>query len=369
MINTPNASRFLGNIIFSKEEAYSLSKIRIIKKNLVHVHGFPQSLANSYKLCQPEFFGQYGKISKTLLTSKINPETKRKTYSAYITFSNEKEAAFAILAVDSLLIEGKIIRAFFGTTKYCNNFLNNIPCKNFDKCMFLHKLVKDKDIIIDSETVFSYNEHLGLAKNIIKFYNPETKNIVQTIPKMQKTIFPNIDFIFLDENEKENYFNSKNISYIKSNNDNNEKAINMSSINNSNLDLNKFSKNKYNNFIYSNKEQNSFFFKNNCFKNNSIGNLNPSLVSNCKINDLLNTPIDGEKNNIFINSNDPFFLHKIFQKSIKHILSVKPFFIKLTNNIPLKELELDYFKNELKKNGNNFYTLFEGCLDCINEKQ
>ena len=364
MINTPNTSRFLGSIIFSKEEAYSLSKIRIIKKNLVHVHGFPQSLANSDKLCKPEFFGQYGKISKTLLTSKINPETNRKTYSAYITYSNEKEAAFAILAVDSLLIEGKIIRAFFGTTKYCNNFLNNIPCQNFDKCMFLHQLVKDKDIIIDSNTIFSYNEHLELAKKIIKFYNPETKNIIRTIPKIQKTIFPNIDFIFLNENEKENYFNSKDISYIRSNNDNNEKSINMSSINNSNLDRNKFSKNKYNNFHNSNKEQNGFFLK-----NNSIENLNPSFVSNSNINDLLNSPIDGEKNNIIINSNDPFFLHKLFQKSIKHILSVKPFFIKLTNNIPLKELELDYFKNELKKNGNNFYTLFEGCLDCINEKQ
>ncbi len=30
--------------------------------------------------------------------------------------------------------------------------------------MFLHYLVKDKDIIIDSNTVFSYNEHLDLAK-------------------------------------------------------------------------------------------------------------------------------------------------------------------------------------------------------------
>lgn len=92
----------------------SLSKIRIIKKNLVHVHGFPPSLANIEKLNQQEYFGQYGTIQKTLLTHKTNPETNRKTYSAYITFSNEKEAAFAILSVDSLLIEGKIIRAFLG---------------------------------------------------------------------------------------------------------------------------------------------------------------------------------------------------------------------------------------------------------------
>ena len=93
------SSRFLGMIFFSKEEASSLSKIRIIKKNLVHAHGFPPSLANTEKLSQPEYFGQYGKIEKTLLTQKINPDTNKKTFSAYITYSDEKEASFAILSV------------------------------------------------------------------------------------------------------------------------------------------------------------------------------------------------------------------------------------------------------------------------------
>ena len=53
-------------IFFSKEEASSLSKIRIIKKNLVHPHGFPPSLANTEKLSLPEYFGQYGKLKKLL---------------------------------------------------------------------------------------------------------------------------------------------------------------------------------------------------------------------------------------------------------------------------------------------------------------
>lgn len=52
----------------------------------------------------------------------MNPDTKTKKYSAYITYSNEREAALAILCVDSLMIQGKIIRAFFGTTKYCKYF-------------------------------------------------------------------------------------------------------------------------------------------------------------------------------------------------------------------------------------------------------
>ena len=40
-----------------------------------------------------------------LLKYKINPETNKKAYSAYITYSNEKEAAFAILCVDSLCLK------------------------------------------------------------------------------------------------------------------------------------------------------------------------------------------------------------------------------------------------------------------------
>ena len=215
MLSTPKNSRFLGQIIFTKKEGISLSKVRIIKKNLVHVHGFPKSLASMEKLSQFEYFGQYGTILKTHLTFKTNPDTNKKTYSAYITYSNEKEAAFAILSVDSLLIEGKIIRAFFGTTKYCNNFLNNNICPNMNKCMFLHQLVKDRDIIIDSNTTFSYNEHLNLAKKIIQFSNKETRNLVKSSPKMIKTVFPGIDFIFLNEQEKENYLKSSDISYIR----------------------------------------------------------------------------------------------------------------------------------------------------------
>ena len=360
MISSSINSRFLGNMIFTKEEALFLSKIRIIKKNLVHVHGFPSSLANIEILGKPEYFGQYGTIQKTLLTQKTNPETNKKSFSAYITYSNEKEAAFAILSVDSLLIEGKIIRAFFGTTKYCNFFLNNNRCPNLDKCMFLHQLIKEKDIIIDSNTVFSYNEHLELAKKIIKFSNPETKYLVQSIPKLKKTVFPNIDFIFLNEKEKENYFHSRDISYIKGNCNYNQNNINLSLNNNLNLKRNELSQNLINNFVNNNKVQNGYLTK-----NNSIGNLKLNFENNNDLSNFYNSPKNNEKSNKTISPNDPLFLHNLFHNSIKHILSVKPFFIKLENNIPLKEMEFDYLKKELNKNGNNIYILLDGCLDCI----
>ena len=118
-------SRFINSIFFTKEKLEYLRKVRIIKTNLIHVHGFPKSLAKNDILKSPEYFGQYGTIVKLIISYKRNPDNNRKRYSAYITYSNEREAALAILCVDSLMIQGKIIRAFFGTTKYCNYFLNN----------------------------------------------------------------------------------------------------------------------------------------------------------------------------------------------------------------------------------------------------
>ena len=95
-----------------------------------------------------EYFGLYGNITKIIMTYKINPNNSKKVYSANITYSNDKEAAYAILCVDSLIIQGKILRTFFGTTKYCNYFKNNQVCPNFDKCIFLYQLINEEDIIL-----------------------------------------------------------------------------------------------------------------------------------------------------------------------------------------------------------------------------
>ena len=361
MFGPPTTSSFSGQINFTKNEMLSLSKIRIIKKNLVHVHGLPSSFANTDKLSQIEYFGQYGKIQKILLSSKTN-ETNKKTFSVYITDSNEKEAAFAILAVDSLLIEGKLVRAFFGTTKYCNYFLNNSFCPNEEKCMFLHKLVKDKDIIIDINTIFSYNEHLNLAKKIIQFSNPETKKIVMKLLKPKSTVFPNIDFIFLNEDQKEHYLHCSDISYIKSSQNyqetNNYYIYNN---NNGNLVIKNFQNNVINNYNNSNDQ-------NMKIKNKSIGDLAINNLQNInQINALKNL---NQKENCYknINLDDIIEMHKLFQKPIKQILALKSFFSKNNNNNKLfKKLEFNYLENELNKKGINIYNFFDGCLDCIND--
>ena len=348
-------SRFLGKIIFTENQILSLSKIRIIKKNLVHAHGFPTSLSNSEKLGKVEYFGQYGKIQKILLTSKTNSETNKKTFSAYITYSNEKEASFAILAVDSLLIEGKLIRAFFGTTKYCNYFLNNFSCPNEAKCMFLHKLVNDKDIIIDSNTVFSYNEHLNLAKKIIGYTNIGVKKKILKIPKPKNTIFPNINFIFLNEDEKEKYLFPGNISYFKS--VSNPQALSYNNYNDIYFNFQNNFINSFNNNINN--------FQQPLIKNKSTGSLDKNNIYNHEPINAFNDSRIKENCSQIINPNEPIAMHKLFKNSIKQILLIRPLFPKINNNKFLKKMEFYYFKNELIRKNINIYNFLNGCLDCI----
>ena len=343
---------------FSKEKSEYLSKLRIIKKNLIHVHGFPKSIAKVDKLISFEYFGQYGKIKQATIKTKINPETNKKVYSAYITYSNEKEAAFAILCVDSLFIEGKIIRAFFGTTKYCQYFLNNVKCPILDKCLFLHELVSEKEIIIDSNTVFSYDDHIKLAKKIIDFSNPKTKNFILALKKQKNNILPFMDFIFLSEKEKENYFTQGHIAYFSSNK-NSQNNMNFNKL----VEENDFKKN--NNNI--NINFNIIFFNNNRANDNNYLN-SSSLNYLNKQGGLKVFNVNEKIQKKIIESQifEPCELHKILKNSIKHILKLKPIFSKF-KGISLQKLELQYLKEELKKQGYEIEQLLGGCLDCLKD--
>lgn len=50
------------------------------------------------------------------------------SHSAYITYTYEKEASIAILAVEEYEINGRTIKASYGTTKYCQYFLKKQEC-------------------------------------------------------------------------------------------------------------------------------------------------------------------------------------------------------------------------------------------------
>ena len=196
------------NFQFSQEIRLTLLKQRIIQKNLVHFQGFPDYLFNENLLISPEYLGQYGSIIKIVLASKEDNTSNKKVNSAYITFETKEQAAYCILTLDSIKINEKVVRAFFGTTKYCNHFLNNYRCFNEGKCMFLHKIAKPSDVI-DERTKFGYNDHIKLAKKIISFGSPKSISYISNNSLYYKnTVFPNIKTIY----EKEDY-NSNNISH------------------------------------------------------------------------------------------------------------------------------------------------------------
>ena len=340
-------SRFLNSFSFSKEEVESLKKIRIIKPNLIHVQSIPKSLTNVETLKTKRYFGQYGTIKDIALSIKINDNNKE-TYSVYITYENEIEAACAILCVDSLLIFRKVLRVFFGTTKYCVYFLENKKCPNPKQCMYLHELVTDKKLIIDSNNNFSFNEHWNMSKKIIEQSKTYIKDILSK-PKNWKSRLPYLDFIFLSEEEKQLYCSQNNICYVRNFNDNyisfliNNKCniINIYNINNIQIGINN------NNIIKNNKSNQSEY----------LISKNDNNLENFKDFDNMNN----------VNKyQDPFELYNIFKDSINHILLSKPFF-DIIKNAPLKKLEYNYFKNDLSKKGVDINILLKGCLDCIKD--
>lgn len=59
------------------------------------------------------------------------------SYSAYLTFHTEKEASTCIHATNGFELDGRKIKATFGTTKYCSYFIRDVVCPN-PECLYLH---------------------------------------------------------------------------------------------------------------------------------------------------------------------------------------------------------------------------------------
>ena len=119
-----------------------LHNYRVVQRNLIYVVGIPNSMATEETLKKAEYFGQYGKIGKIVIHR--NHSATQTTVSAYITFSYKDDAKAAIQALEGIWIEGHLVRASFGTTKYCNNFIRGAPCNN-PECVYLHELGDEDD--------------------------------------------------------------------------------------------------------------------------------------------------------------------------------------------------------------------------------
>lgn len=128
----------------SKDKVRKLANLRVIQKTLVYVIGLAPDIASESKVRSLDLFGQYGKIEKVVINTNnvYNGSRGGPSYSGYITFSNPRDSAKAILAVDQFMYNDRLIRASFGTSKFCQFFLSGQKCTNKD-CLYLHELRSD----------------------------------------------------------------------------------------------------------------------------------------------------------------------------------------------------------------------------------
>ena len=188
--------------------------------------GIAPEIASEEKLKSVEYFGQYGNLQKVVVNTKdvYNATRGGPSYSAYLTFNSARESAIAILSVDQFVLNDRMIRASFGTSKFCQFFLNNQKCNNRD-CLFLHELRADleaytkedmqnnKFIFLEQQKIaIKLSKALDLSKDQFNKYNIDrnetlrvasdraTKTGVPLKPILPEPSFIyHKDFHFLDE--------------------------------------------------------------------------------------------------------------------------------------------------------------------------
>ena len=324
-------SKIPKKALFSKEDISHLSKCRIIQKNLVHFYGFPDYLYKKEILISPEYFGQYGVITKIILVSKKDKLNLENHNSAYITFLTKEQAAYAILAVDSIKINDQLIRAFFGTSKYCSHFLNNRECTCEDNCMFLHHIA-DKNDIINDNCKFGYSDHIKLAKKIINFGSYNSKYYVKCHKYPFNSFLPNIETIYFKENimiktknHRRNISDISNKSTSSDDNDNNQKS--------SNEDNNK-NKNEFKDFLLKNNNVNND-------NNVSKKNINYNIIFKSKTKSRFFNINNMKNSYIFYENNDNTINNENYKLIIDNILTKLPLYSRF-NYINNKKNEYNF---------------------------
>lgn len=124
-----------------------LSGFRVLQKNLVYVVGLSQRMSDPeilkrFGVCEwtfllglfyfinarSEYFGKFGKILKIAIGA-AQTNNSHPSYTAFIHYATMDEALKSIQAVNNLVVDGRLVKASLGTTKYCSCFLKGQTCQ------------------------------------------------------------------------------------------------------------------------------------------------------------------------------------------------------------------------------------------------
>jgi hypothetical protein len=330
------------------------SKYRIVTKNLVYIIGLSESIADKEILMKYEYLGQYGKILKIIINKKNAYNQGNKfgpSFGAYITFSDPSEASIAILSIDKVNIDNHVIRANFGTTKYCQYYLSKNKCTH-KNCVFLHKKANPEDIInrddLNSNTNYFFNQQIYAIK-LADIYNPKVKEkLLLTKNTGIKTIFPSPYLIYQNEIVIENTPKVKKI--------------------------NKFSVPKEEKEEKKNENENLINIKSDPINIIHINELETSYsTSNCLTSSLSSKSIEAPNNSLNNNINNKLFSTR--EKSRFDFVNINnnkeieiPEFVSKINELSFR---LDYLMNinqKIKNKFNNNIYLYTDELNMVNHK-
>lgn len=146
------------------ESRKHLASYRVLQKNLVYVVGLSARVADPEMLKKPEYFGKYGKITKVAVGTTTSGVVGSASHTAYVTYMRVEEALRAIQGVQNALVDGRVVKASLGTTKYCSSFLRSQSCYK-PECMYLHDMA-DADISFTKEDMHA-GKHAEYEKRLM----------------------------------------------------------------------------------------------------------------------------------------------------------------------------------------------------------
>eukprot|EP00117_Sycon_ciliatum_P041545 scpid76685/ scgid2554/ CCR4-NOT transcription complex subunit 4; CCR4-associated factor 4; E3 ubiquitin-protein ligase CNOT4; Potential transcriptional repressor NOT4Hp len=149
----------------SSENRRQLGDKRVLQKNLVFLTGLSTRLADSDVIRRSDHFGQYGKIVKVVVNNQnAYSGANGPSYCAYVTYQRYHDARTCIAEVNNSYLDGRLVKAAFGTNKYCSLFIKSIKCNKPD-CMYLHEY-GDESATFSKEDMLS-GKHTALEQRFL----------------------------------------------------------------------------------------------------------------------------------------------------------------------------------------------------------